>query len=488
LNALRNSDSLCWTLIATGVGDDGRREDGQGQFFYSFDLDQVVPPDHLVRQIDAVVDLGWVHKELAPYYSHTGRPSIDPELMIRMLIVGYVFALRSERRLCAEVQVNLAYRWFCRLGIEDRIPDHSVFCRARHERFRESDALRRVFEAVVAKCIAFGLVGGEAFSVDASLIKADVDKTKRAPGDRPIAWPKPEEASRAVREYLAALDATHGDDENNGGDDGLSGGGDRRKPAKEVSLTDPQAAWVARKNMDPLFAYDANYLIDNKAGIILDAEGTRANRIDEIASAQTMVDRVARRFDLRPNRLAADTAYGAVRMLKWLEDRKIASHVPVWDKSARPDGTFSRADFAFDRDRNVYVCPGGAELTSSGNIDQGHIVYYRASKKDCSVCSLKARCTTAVVRKVTRDVNEDVRDRVRALATTEAFRQSRRERKKVEMRFAHMKRILKLDRLRLRGLSGARDEVPLTATAQNLRRLVKLLYRAPPPVAAACPG
>ena len=189
----------------------GRREEGQGQFFYSFDLEKVVPPDHLVRQIDGLLDLSWVHKELAPYYSHTGRPSIDPVLMIRMLIVGYVFALRSERRLCAEVQVNLAYRWFCKLGIEDRIPDHSVFCRARHERFRESDALRRVFEGVVAMCIATGLVGGEAFSIDASLIKADVDKKKRMPGDQPIAWPKAEEASHAVREYLAALDTARGD-------------------------------------------------------------------------------------------------------------------------------------------------------------------------------------------------------------------------------------------------------------------------------------
>jgi len=123
----------------------GHREGGQGQFFYSFDLDEVVPADRLVRQIDGVLDLGWVHKD-----SHTGRPSIDPVLMIRMLIEGYVFAIRSERRLCAEVQVNLAYRWFCKLGIEDNIPDHSVFCRARHERFRDSDALRRVFEGVVA--------------------------------------------------------------------------------------------------------------------------------------------------------------------------------------------------------------------------------------------------------------------------------------------------------------------------------------------------
>jgi transposase len=235
----------------------GRRNDEQGQLFYCFDLDKVVPPDHLVRQIDGVLDLGWVHKELAPYYSHTGRPSIDPVLMIRMLIVGYVFALRSERRLCSEVQVNLAYRWFCKLGIEDKIPDHSVFCRARHERFRESDALRRVFEGVVARCIAAGLVGGEAFSVDASLIKADVDKKKRAPGDRPIAWPKAEEASRAVREYLAALDAAGGAEEKGGGDGGgSSGGGSRRKPPKEVSLTDPQAAWVKREGIEPFFAYE----------------------------------------------------------------------------------------------------------------------------------------------------------------------------------------------------------------------------------------
>jgi transposase len=466
----------------------GRREGGQGQFFYSFDLDEVVPPDHLARQIDAVLDLSWVHKELAPYYSHTGRPSIDPVLMIRMLIVGYVFAIRSERRLCSEVQVNLAYRWFCKLGIEDKIPDHSVFCRARHERFRESDALRRVFEGVVAMCIVAGLVGGEAFSVDASLIKADVDKNKRSSGDQPIAWPKTEEASRAVREYLATLDAARIEEENGGGDDGGSSGGGRRKPPKEVSLTDPQAAWVAKKGMNPFFAYDANYLIDNKVGIILDAEGTRANRIEEIAVTQTMVDRVARRFDLRPERLAGDTVYGAVRLLKWLVDREITPHIPVWDKSARPDGTFSRADFVFDRERNVYICPGGSELTSTGNIDQGHILYYKASKNDCSICSLKTNCTTGDVRKVTRDVNEDVRERVRALANTEAFEQSRRERKKVEMRFAHMKRILRLDRLRLRGLSGTRDEVLLTATAQNLRRLVKLLCRAPPQTVAACPA
>ena len=467
----------------------GRREDSQVQFLYAFDLDKVVPPDHLVRQIDGVLDLSWVHKELAPYYSHTGRPSIDPVLMIRMLLVGYVFALRSERRLCSEVQVNLAYRWFCKLSVEDTIPDHSVFCRARHERFRDSDALRRVFEGVVAMCIAAGLVGGEAFSVDASLIKADVDKKKRVAGDQPMSWPKAEEASRAVREYLTALDAARSNDENGDGGGGRSSGGSSRsKPPKEVSVTDPQATWVARPGVDPFFAYDANYLIDNKAGIILDAEGTRANRTVEIAVTQTMIDRVRHRFDLRPQRLAGDTAYGAVRLLKWLVDRQIMPHIPVWDKSARSDGTFSRADFVFDQSRNIYICPNGKLLHTTGTVIDGSTLRYRASKRDCDLCAFKMRCCPHTpARQIPRDLHEDARDVARALAKTEAFEQSRRERKKVEMRFAHMKRIFRLDRLRLRGLSGAKDEVLLTATAQNLRRLVKLLGRPPPPFAVACP-
>ena len=184
----------------------GRLKGDQSQLFYEFHLDDAVPADHLVREIDAVLDLSWVHAELAPHYPSIGRPSIDPELMIRMLIVGYVFAIRSERALCREVKVNLAYRWFCKLGIEDQIPDHSAFSRARNERFKKSDILRRVFQRVVEACIAAGLVGGQGFAVDASLIVADANKQRSIPGKD---WDKqrdPQTASRAVKEYLATLD------------------------------------------------------------------------------------------------------------------------------------------------------------------------------------------------------------------------------------------------------------------------------------------
>ena len=447
----------------------GRLERGQGRLFYEFSLDDVVPVDHLVRRIDALIDLGWVRDELAEYYSHTGRPSIDPELLIRMLIVGYVFAIRSERQLCAEVRVNLAYRWFCGLGIEDLVPDHSALSRARHERFRDGQAYRQLFEHVVELCLARGLVGGAGFSVDASLIRADVNLAKQVDGAQPIDWP--EQASRAVREYLEALDETaHVASEPHR----------RPKPPKAVSLTDPLAAWVTKKYARPFFAYDANYLIDHACGIIVDAEGTCANRRHEIAAARTMLDRVSRRFDLKPRSLAGDSVYGAGRLLTWLMDQGIEPHVPVWDRSARKNGLFSRSDFVFDAEANHYICPGGKKLTTTGTISQGRILNYKGRKEDCTHCRLRSRCTTAPVRKVTRDIDEELRDRVRALAKTKAFEHSARQRKKVEMAFAHMKRILRLDRFRLRGLSGARHEVLLAATAQNLRKLARYAAQPPP--------
>ena len=273
-----------------------------------------------------------------------------------MLIIGYVFAIRSERQLCAEVQVNLAYRWFCGLGLEDRVPDHSAFSRVRHDRFRDADVLRRVFEAVVGSCISEGLVGGKSLSVDASFIKADVDQIKRVPGDEPIDWPDAKEASRAVTEYLNALDQ-EAPDENKGSK--------QSKPPKAISLTDPQATWATKKQkVRPVFVYDANYLIDNKLGVIVGAEGTRANRIDENRVCVSMVKRVISRFGLKPKRLAADTAYGSSKTLKALLDCNIDPHIPVWDKSKRLDGTFSKGDFTYDPERDVYTCPRGNTLVA----------------------------------------------------------------------------------------------------------------------------
>src|SRR5271169_4700338 len=184
----------------------GRLNHDQRQLFYSFRLDEAVPRDHLVREIAAVLDLSWVHSELAPFYPKMGRPSIDPELMIRMLIIGYVFGIRSERAICRELQVNLAYRWFCGLSIEAKIPDHSAFSRARNERFGDSASFRSIFERVVGACIGAGLVGGEGLAVDASLIAADANKRRSIPGSEWNNELDAQQVSRATKEYLATLD------------------------------------------------------------------------------------------------------------------------------------------------------------------------------------------------------------------------------------------------------------------------------------------
>ena len=452
----------------------GRLNRDQGQFFYSFHLEEAVPGDHAVRDIAAVLDLSWVYSELEPFYPKIGRPSIDPELMIRMLIIGYVFAIRSERAVCRDVQVNLAYRWFCGLSIEDKVPDHSNFSRARHDRFGTSDVFRRVFERVVEACIAAGLVGGEGFAVDASLIAADANKQRSIPGSEWTPTRTAESASRAMREYLASLD------------DAAFGAASEVIP-KFVSPSDPAAQWTGAMRGPAFFAYADNYLIDVKFGIIVDVEASRAIRQAEVGAAKKMIERTEQRFDIKPAYLAADTAYGSAETLNWLVNtKKIEPHIPVIDKSRREDGTFSRADFVFDKERDVYVCPNNKLLHTTGTVHDGYALRYRASKADCDVCAFKMRCCPSTpMRYVPRDLHEDARDVARALAKTEAFEQSRRSRKRVEMLFAHLKRILRLGRLRLRGPRGAQDEFTLAAIAQNLRRLAKLVAR-PSPAASAC--
>jgi transposase len=452
----------------------GRLNHDQEQLFYSFRLSEVVPDDHVVRQIAAVLDLSWVRRELEPFYPKIGRPSIDPELMIRMLVIGYVFAIRSERALCREVQVNLAYRWFCGLSIEDKIPDHSAFSRARHERFRDSDMFRRVFERVVEACIAAGLVGGEGFAVDASLIVADANKQRSIPGSE---WNKardPQGASRAVKEYLATLD-------------NAAFGAASDVTPKFVSPSDPAAQWTGAMRGPAFFAYADNYLIDVKFGVIMDVEASRAIRQAEVGAAKTMIDRTERRFGLKPERLAADTAYGSAPTLDWLvNDKKIAPHIPVIDMTKREDGIFSREDFTYDKARDVYTCPAGKLLTTTGRIRDDDLRPYRASKLDCDICPLKMQCCPKdMSRKILRSIYEEARDVARAIARTSAFEQSCRDRKRIEMLFAHLKRVLRLGRLRLRGPRGAQFEFTLAAIAQNLRRLAKLVAR-PPPAVDAC--
>ena len=447
----------------------GRRGGDQASLFYQFHLDERVPKDHLLRRIDGFVmtALADMHERLKPYYSEIGRPSVDPELMIRMLIIGYCYGLRSERRLTQEVELHLAYRWFCRLDLDDKAPHHSTFSENRLHRFRESDVFRHIFERVVMACMAAGLVKGEGFAVDASVMEANASRYHgKAPDE--IAWVEPERQTRAVKEYLAALPA---DAEAN----------PERKPPKVISPSDPCSAWTAKANKRVQFGYGLNYLIDIENTVIVDVEATPARTYDEVAATKTMIERTEKRLGLKPKRLAADTAYGTGKFLGWLIGAGITPHIPVWDKSTREDGTLSRSDFRWDKRRGVYICPNNKVLHTSGTVHDGRTLLYRASKLDCDVCELKARCCPKqLARKIPRDVHEEARDVARQLMGTKAFLRSRDERKRVEMRFAHLKIHHGFERMRLRGLSGARDEFHLAAIVQSLKTLA-LRALGPPP-------
>jgi transposase len=454
----------------------GRRDRDQASLFYDFNLDDVIPENHLLRRLDVFVTavLADLHEQLQPFYSDIGRPSVDPELMMRMLIVGYCYGIRHERKLCEEVKLHLAYRWFCRLDLDDKVPHHSTFSENRLNRFRKSDILRHVFERVVAACMAQGLVKGEGFAVDASVMEANASRYHgKAPDE--IDWSQCGRQSRSIAEYLAALEHEEPNP--------------ARKPPKVISLSDPSSAWTAKANKRVQFGYGLNYLIDIENAVIVDVEATPARTYDEVAATRVMIERTEERLDLKPDRLIADTAYGTAKFLGWLVTAGITPHIPVWDKGNRDDGTFSRCDFTFDKVKNEYTCPAGKALRTTGKVHDGETIRYRASKLDCDTCPLKQKCCPNMpARQVPRDVNEDARDQARALMHTPEFATSRDERKRVEMRFAHLKTHHNFERLRLRGLSGARDEFHLAAIVQNLKTMALRLLRPPPESIARCVG
>lgn len=403
----------------------GPKQEAQGALFYEFSIDDHVPQDHLLRSIDRFVDLSSIRRHLSEFYSHTGRPSIDPELLIRMLLVGYCLGIRSERRLCEEVHLNLAYRWFCRLDLSDPVPNHSTFSKNRHGRFRESDLLRHLFEVTVARCISDGLVSGQHFAADASLIEADANKQNSTPKEK---WDRsaidPADAPRAVKEYLEALD------------DAAFGAATAVEP-KFTSHSDPSSQWTAARKGPAFFAYSTNYLIDTDHSVIVDVEATRSIRQAEVRSVRTMLGRVEDRFDLHPERLIADAAYGSGPMLDWIVKQNIKPHIPVLDKAGRKDGTWSRADFDWDAENNQYICPEGEALKqfrrnysdpNRGPSGKG-VAKYQALKHTCQACPSKMKCCPkADARKITREEHEDARQIARDIAKARSaavWRQSR---------------------------------------------------------------
>jgi len=435
--------------------------------FYYFRLEDQVPEDHLLRLIDRYVDLSFIRDRLKSYYSSTGRPSIDPEVLLRLLLVGYLYGITSERRLLDEVRMHLAYRWFTRLGFEQEIPDHSTFSKNRHGRFRQSGVFREIFEEIVRRCLEVGLVEGRNLAVDGTLVGANASQQSRVPRQQ---LAEVAQVSRTVQQYLAELEQ-------------LNPVADHEEPAPSgpVSTTDPDAAWTAAKNGPALLAYYDNYLMDTHSRVILAVEATPARFRQETLAARRMLERV-KKLGLRPECLGADKAYGSGEFLAWLLARNIQPHIPVIDRRHQTGGHFTRDQFRYIPAENVYYCPEGKPLRYRGQHRSSQGYSYCSTAAQCQGCPQKKLCTPAAYRKLFVHWQEPARQIVRSLAGTPAYVLSQRLRRKIEALFSELKQRLGLRRVRLRRLWNVAEQFFLAATVQNLKRLVRFLaHRQSPP-------
>ena len=427
--------------------------------FYYFRLEDQIPEDHLLRLIDRHVDLSFVRERVKGLYSSTGRPSIDPEVLLRLLLVGYFYGITSERRLLEEVKMHLAYRWFTRLDLDQEIPDHSTFSKNRHGRFRQSGIFREVFEEIVRRCLAVGLVEGKTLAVDGTMVRADASPASRVPREQ---LKEAAQVSRTVEEYLAELDQVNP----------VSG-------AEMISTTDPDAILTSKGGRTAEMAYYDNYLIDTTSRVILGVEATAARFSQETIAARRMVER-AEKLGIRPEDLGADKAYGSGEFLAWLLDRGVQPHIPVIDHRHQTKGRFTRDQFRYEPAENAYYCPEGKVLSFNGRRRESRGYLYRSTEAQCASCPQKQRCTSGPYRRLFVHEQESVRQAVRALAGTPAYERSRRARYKIEALFAELKQRMRLHRVRLRRLWNVGEQFLLAATAQNLKRLVRFLTQRPP--------
>ena len=437
--------------------------------FHTFRLEGHVPGDPPLRAVDALPDTAFVRRVVAPHHSPIGRPSADPELMVRMLLVGYLGGIRSERKLCAEVHPNLAYRWFRRLGLDGAVPDHGTFSKNRHRRSRDGGVFRAVFEEVVRRCAEAGLVPGEGAALDGGQVEADASRHGRPPGDAvPGAWTADRAAqARPVREYLEALDAAAPPEPDE----------PRHDAPEYLSPADPAAAWSDKHGVG-VFAYGADPLVDTAQGIVVDVEATPARLSREIVAARTMLARAEGAFGFAPPCLGADKGYGTGPFLAWLPARGVSPHIPVPDRAARTDGMLTRERFAHVEAGDAWRCPAGHTLGFAGLERGAGMKRYSARAADCRACALEPECTPGEARGLDVSVHEPAREAARALAGTDAYRRSQRRRQKVEMLFAHLEQRLGIRRSRLRGPRGAAEEFHLAAAVLNLRRSARLTARA----------
>jgi transposase len=454
---------LCWISIFGGLlimmGHHARSE----ALFYYFRLEDQVPENHLLRLIDKHVSFDFVRQQLKDSYSDTGRPSIDPELLLRILLIGYLYGIASERKLVEELRMHLAWRWFTGLGFDQEIPHHSTFSKNRHGRFQESKLFEQLFEQIVRQCVEV-LVEGQHLSVDGSFVEANAAKESRIPREQ---LAEAAQVHQTVRQYLTDLEQQNPVEE-------------PIHQQEQVSTTDPDSTYATKGGTPARLGYYNNYLVDNHSCVIVGVQATAARMSQETVAAQDMLSRFAQWQGRGPESVVADATYGNGEFLQWLADRSITPYMRTRDSIHRKNSPyFGPEHFTYQPEPNRYICPAGQPLNYGGRVYRNRAFAYIGTRKRCGACALKAQCTSAPFRTLNIHQHEAARQRARELADTPEFARAQRQRKKVEALFAELKNQIGLRRLRLRRLKFVREQFFLAATVQNLKRLVRFLSSTP---------
>ena len=462
---------MCCVILKLGgllimMGQHARSE----SLFYYFKLDDYIPKNHLLRLIDEHVSFAFVREQLKDSYSDTGRPSIDPELLLRILLIGYLYGITSERKLVEELRMHLAWRWFTGLGFDEEVPHHSTFSKNRHGRFLESNLFQQVFEQIVVRCLETGLVRGDHLSVDGSFIEANAAKESRVPREQ---LQEVAQVNCTARQYLVELETQNPVEE-------------PIHQQEQISTTDPDSTYATKGGTPARLGYYDNYLVDNDSCIIVGVQATAARLSQETVAAQDMIARFAQGQGREPASIAADATYGNGEFLHWLRQRGIKPYMRTRDSVLRKNSPlYGPQDFTHLPETNTYRCPEGKQLIYVGVNVRNRAHAYIGTAKQCGECSQKAQCTRGKYKYLAVHIYEPARQYARELAKTPAFEIAQRARKKVEALFAELKNQIGLRRLRLRRMKFVREQFYLAAAAQNIKRLARFLSRGSSPTPAA---
>jgi len=454
----------------------GEKQRSEPMFYY-VRMEDIVPDDHLLRLVDKYIDFSFIREKVRHLYSHTGRPSIDPEVLLRMLLIGYLYGITSERRLCEEAKMHIGYRWFVGLSLEDKVPDHSTFSKNRHERFSENDIFQKIFDEIISQCISKGLLTGKHLTVDSTYIKANASFKSLEPI---VVEMKP-------KEYIEKLKEENPVEVE---DKPWEPGGDYPHRGQKISnnthrsKTDPDDR-LSRKSSTAAtnLCHAATYVMDNRSRIIVGADVGKPDLKTDWQKALEQIRSIKWKHKIRPKSLGADKGYAAGEFIHNLVNENIAPHIPIFEyQRHNHKGIYTREEFEYDKAKDIFVCPEGKELKYWGIHKRSRQHVYRARTKDCKVCSKKQECTKDKGRSIGYHIYEESINKAKQLNKTKAYRISQRMRKRIEELFGEAKEFMGLRGAKFRRQKFVREQVLMTATAQNIKRMVKLLSERGPKV------